>query len=1758
MSLSKNLIPSDDAQTVRATGKGVIEIDLLPPKVVKNCRFLYVSYNSISNLQNITQFRFMQSLMIEYNLIETIEALYPLAQLTKLRTIRLEGNPVCFLPLWELQLIKICPQIVYINGMDVNTILKSKESRIKLDYLELERNFIQVIYLAEYVCRSIEIVLQHPEMSFTDSNNLVDLPPEEEFSQQVRKRCRNARPNQYMSQLKGIIIETHKRVQELSNSCPAIPKTSIRQHRKVLATASQKNSVLQFTEAVDPLSSAALFLVGIGDGVQLSPDDCMSVTSQMSRKSIVSTASTASTSSRARSVLKGVKKVNDAQKRRPSGSTANSQIKDEENINNNPNGEFEVDMNNTYNDDNMQHSDDDYDENDQKLNKNQNEGEEEEFNEDNINKHNSDINSNTNQQNSKNNKENIEMNQNEEEDNLDSVDENDQDKNHGNRNGINEEEENDDENTNKDNENLEEEEDYDDEVDDINGFQQKNDVNSKNSGSTGKNSQNEDGKLQSNAKNYGKNGLSDENDEDRDQSNNLSQKNKLNGNQTAGNGKNSGKNSYSDENDEEKENSFDNLQKNGLNGNKSATNGKNGSNGQGSDENQSDYNNSENDPNQSLEKEGKLDKNGQTNSNEYNSDDNLLKGAHSKQNQNEEEEDNLSGEENDQNIGNKRKSHYFDEEEDLYNDNPNYSKEDEINLDSNDHPKSSFHSFELEELRAQQEAEENDYEEEDFNFEEVEPPKYDGSKRNIRKYVDSAEQVTMPLLTLFTQTPSNIYNSRASQISQPTDNMASQTNTTPLKASDIRQIASVSDDDDNDKLFEIDDEIDNEEMKDNDEEIQKYNDLKNDALRLIQMSEEEETNQNINDLQKVTQNSEEEETNPKSKKYNKFNQNSDEEIPKSNKFNVYMNMFEEEDELNPKSKNYKNISQKQKNLSEEDDELNPKSKNYKNISQKQKNLSEEDDELNPKSKNYKDISQKQKNLSEEDDELNPKSKNYKNISQKQKNLSEEDDELNPKSKNYKNISQKQKNLSEEDDELNPKSKKFNGLQKVTQNSEEEETNPKSKKYNKFNQNSDEEIPKSNKFNVYMNMFEEEDELNPKSKNYKNISQKQKNLSEEDDELNPKSKNYKNISQKQKNLSEEDDELNPKSKNYKDISQKQKNLSEEDDELNPKSKNYKNISQKQKNLSEEDDELNPKSKNYKNISQKQKNLSEEDDELNPKSKKFNGLQKVTQNSEKEKPKSKKYNKLSEEEDNVNPKSKSKIEQQNEEDINSISPQSSQIKEENEQKNTPENKSGKKVVLSDVSPQFRPSFAVGRSKNKKDIPKVNFDSDDLNNNKQLENEKSLQTSEFKNNEENSPNESDILFNAKGNKASPHTSDILFNDDIETKENNNEIEDVQINNVIDSLTPLNSDVLRQIEHLDPASNSSNDGDKKKDLSVVELAKTIEQKELTDSETKMSSNSFDGTDEDNKLLQEFASTEPLMNSAARFGEPSSPSSIKKDMNKPETNISLKSKKKVNIEKVDQKTKNDDEKMALSDIRNVTDGSNFDASLGTSDNGRRRPKSILKTSSTSPINKENTKRITFVPQNTSETMSGENYSGVEPVLILRNVVKNYDLMDKFFSKWKGEYKKRTQQMSSVISDIQTQAHSAIIEERKSKTISIMPINSIQSNFDTIKQIAIKHELIRKIDVQRDINEKLRERYEQAKRELAARQSSKPIPQSPMFNRSSAKQTRVDDDVINFAMSTRASVRQSTNTRVRTSLTTSGNPQGRITHMDILRLQMGM
>jgi hypothetical protein len=93
-------------------------LDALPPALAQRVRVLYLSNNSIASLQGIQQFSNLTTLSLANNSLRYIHDLTPLAALTRLERLALEGNVVTSMPFYRELLLGICSSY---SGADTNT-----------------------------------------------------------------------------------------------------------------------------------------------------------------------------------------------------------------------------------------------------------------------------------------------------------------------------------------------------------------------------------------------------------------------------------------------------------------------------------------------------------------------------------------------------------------------------------------------------------------------------------------------------------------------------------------------------------------------------------------------------------------------------------------------------------------------------------------------------------------------------------------------------------------------------------------------------------------------------------------------------------------------------------------------------------------------------------------------------------------------------------------------------------------------------------------------------------------------------------------------------------------------------------------------------------------------------------------------------------------------------------------------------------------------------------------------------------------------------------------------------------------------------------------------------------------------------------------------------------------------------------------------------------------------------------------------------
>ena len=331
---------------------------------------------------------------------------------------------------------------------------------------------------------------------------------------------------------------------------------------------------------------------------------------------------------------------------------------------------------------------------------------------------------------------------------------------------------------------------------------------------------------------------------------------------------------------------------------------------------------------------------------------------------------------------------------------------------------------------------------------------------------------------------------------------------------------------------------------------------------------------------------------------------------------------------------------------------------------------------------------------------------------------------------------------------------------------------------------------------------------------------------------------------------------------------------------------------------------------------------------------------------------------------------------------------------------------------------------------------------------------------------------------------------------------------------------------------------------------------------------------------VEEFASGEGLKDSVARFGEPH-----QNILEKPTPTIR---RGPVVAFQPTPTIKRDDSGLqkvahfADSDIRNGTDGEQFDASFGisTGSGPNEAPRSILKKGKSGLSCTQ--KRISFAKpdsHSSSDDLSSPSVqSGPEFERIVINMdeeeeeeicecemLPDYGKISDAFAIWKRRFAQRnphsqsrlfiqsqSNDPASILREIQTMSTSIVIGEKRKRKPAVMEQSSL------IRDLTEKHELLRKIEIQKDLNAALRNRYEQISTEVRIKTQPKPIPQSPAFRKipQPSQNDRPLLSALHFSK-TRGAEYQSSRSKTQTTQHTKIGSSGRITHMDILRLQYG-
>ena len=122
--LRKNAAALDSNGKLNLVGCYLTELDNLPDKLSNRVKTLFLSQNSLESLLGIQQFRNVTCVSLANNAVRYLDALQPLAALTSLEKLTLDGNVVTTMPYYrEIVLGLCCPEghggLVSLDGIKV-------------------------------------------------------------------------------------------------------------------------------------------------------------------------------------------------------------------------------------------------------------------------------------------------------------------------------------------------------------------------------------------------------------------------------------------------------------------------------------------------------------------------------------------------------------------------------------------------------------------------------------------------------------------------------------------------------------------------------------------------------------------------------------------------------------------------------------------------------------------------------------------------------------------------------------------------------------------------------------------------------------------------------------------------------------------------------------------------------------------------------------------------------------------------------------------------------------------------------------------------------------------------------------------------------------------------------------------------------------------------------------------------------------------------------------------------------------------------------------------------------------------------------------------------------------------------------------------------------------------------------------------------------------------------------------------------------
>jgi len=153
-----------DADKLSMVGVDLYHIDLLPARISKAVKTLYLSNNYLDCLENVDQFENLLYCSLTNNFIRYLDELQPLSRIKSLLKISLSGNIVTKMPYYKEHMLSICTAITSLDGVKVTPVDRSKaklvffKARSFYDQLRLNefRNHV-LVHISKLIACHLEI-----------------------------------------------------------------------------------------------------------------------------------------------------------------------------------------------------------------------------------------------------------------------------------------------------------------------------------------------------------------------------------------------------------------------------------------------------------------------------------------------------------------------------------------------------------------------------------------------------------------------------------------------------------------------------------------------------------------------------------------------------------------------------------------------------------------------------------------------------------------------------------------------------------------------------------------------------------------------------------------------------------------------------------------------------------------------------------------------------------------------------------------------------------------------------------------------------------------------------------------------------------------------------------------------------------------------------------------------------------------------------------------------------------------------------------------------------------------------------------------------------------------------------------------------------------------------------------------------------------------------------------------------------------------